>query len=163
MNCFEARSEFVSFWHGALQAERRGDFLAHLRGCSKCDRAFRAFALTAPMLYPIEAAGETSEDSAAIDVSGGPRAGVARTAEILRRASVYRLSPRRREAGWRAVAGGLSAVAAAILVAYLSVAAPSQTLDDAISASMSSAADPNSEFLGQQMPQLLQTNGDLVS
>jgi predicted anti-sigma-YlaC factor YlaD len=52
MNCFETRKEFVSFWRGALDGERRQMLLSHLKGCSKCDRAFRAFALTAPMLHP---------------------------------------------------------------------------------------------------------------
>lgn len=51
MNCFEARQDFVSFWRSMLDGERRRALLAHLKGCSKCDRAFRAFALTAPMLH----------------------------------------------------------------------------------------------------------------
>lgn len=51
MNCFEARQDFVGFWQQALEGERRRELLAHLKGCSKCDRAFRAFALTAPMLH----------------------------------------------------------------------------------------------------------------
>jgi hypothetical protein len=160
MNCFEARSEFVNFWQRALHAERRGDFLTHLKSCPRCDRAFRAFALTAPMLYPGEAAGAASDSSAAIDLSVGSRTGAVRTAEILRRASVHRLRPQRNQGSWRAIAGGVSAAAAAVIIAYFSVAAPPQTWDDAISASTSSAAE--SEFLGQPMPQLPQANGDIV-
>ena len=42
MNCFEARQDFVGFWQRALDGERRRELLAHFKGCSKCDRAFRA-------------------------------------------------------------------------------------------------------------------------
>ena len=49
MNCFQARQEFVSFWRGELDGERRRVLLAHLAQCARCDKAFRAFALTAPL------------------------------------------------------------------------------------------------------------------
>ncbi|MBV8358246.1 MAG: hypothetical protein JO189_09970, partial [Deltaproteobacteria bacterium] len=51
MNCFEARSDFVAFWQKTLAHERQGQLLMHLRGCATCDRSFRTFALTAPVLY----------------------------------------------------------------------------------------------------------------
>jgi len=51
MNCFEAKSDFVAFWQKALANERRVHLLTHLHGCATCDRAFRTFALTAPVLY----------------------------------------------------------------------------------------------------------------
>src|SRR5271168_524959 len=51
MNCFEARQEFPALWRKTLPAERRAELLAHLKGCEKCDHAFRVFALTAPVLY----------------------------------------------------------------------------------------------------------------
>ncbi len=38
-------------WRKTLTAERRGELLAHLKGCEKCDHAFRVFALTAPVLH----------------------------------------------------------------------------------------------------------------
>jgi hypothetical protein len=51
MNCFEARSDFVAFWQKTLTHERRAQLLMHLRECVTCDRSFRTFALTAPVLY----------------------------------------------------------------------------------------------------------------
>jgi hypothetical protein len=51
MNCFEARQEFPALWRKTLTPERRTDLLAHLKGCEKCDHAFRLFALTAPVLH----------------------------------------------------------------------------------------------------------------
>lgn len=51
MNCLQARQQFVAFWRKSLAAEARRDFLAHLTECGACDQAFRAFALTAPVLY----------------------------------------------------------------------------------------------------------------
>jgi anti-sigma factor RsiW len=162
MNCFETRSEFANFWRGALQAERRREFLGHLKGCSKCDAAFRAFALTAPMLYPAQTAAATGGSSTVMDLGEEPRISPSRTEEILRRASVYRLRPRSRARNWGAVASAVSSVAAAILIAYFSVATPTQTLDDALSAAVPVAAQSGSDFLGQQMPELPPNNGDLA-
>ncbi len=51
MNCFEARQEFSALWRKTATAERRSELLAHLKGCEKCDHAFRVFALTAPVLH----------------------------------------------------------------------------------------------------------------
>jgi predicted anti-sigma-YlaC factor YlaD len=51
MNCFEARNDFVAFWQKSLSDGRRAQLLMHLRGCAACDRSFRNFALTAPVLY----------------------------------------------------------------------------------------------------------------
>lgn len=51
MNCFEARKEFRSFWRRVLAPDERAAFTAHLSGCAKCDRSFRVFALSAPVLH----------------------------------------------------------------------------------------------------------------
>jgi hypothetical protein len=51
MNCFEARKEFASFWRRTLPTAERAAFIAHLRGCARCDRAFRVFALSAPVIH----------------------------------------------------------------------------------------------------------------
>jgi len=51
MNCFEARKEFGAFWRRTLELETRASFVSHLGGCTKCDRSFRTFALSAPVLH----------------------------------------------------------------------------------------------------------------
>lgn len=154
MNCFEARPQFVAFWRGTLDTESRGDLIAHLKTCSKCDRAFRQFALSAPMLHPKDALADTSGSAArAVNIGVVPRADATRAAEILRRASVYRLEPRGQARSWRGFAAGLSAVAAAVLLAYFSVAAPPQSFDDALTAAQSSTQS-TSELFGQPMPEI---------
>src|SRR5260370_14427185 len=100
MNCFETRQEFVSFWRGALDGERRQNLLSHLKGCPKCDRAFRAFALTAPMLHTrgeaADAIVRATPDSAPqsidlpINMNAARRADAHRAAQRHHRASVYR-------------------------------------------------------------------------
>jgi hypothetical protein len=190
MNCFEARQDFVSFWQSALDGERRRELLAHLKGCAKCDRAFRAFALTAPMLHlkGVAVAGEDRISATPhtapqdvpratphaaqnvpidmpVDMSGVRRADAPRVAEILRRASVYRLAERRPSRPWRDAAAGLSAVAAAVLLAYFSVAAPSQSFDEALTNSDSvseTVAQPDTDFLGQQVPSMPAVSNDLA-
>lgn len=190
MNCFEARQDFVGFWRRTLDEERRRALLAHLKGCLKCDRAFRAFALTAPMLHSgggaTAAEGEigasahaapqdgspTASDvaprnsqSTPIDMNGVRSADARRAAEILRRASVHRLAGQRPLRQWRDAAAGLSAVAAAVLLAYLSVAAPAQSFDDALVSPDSiseTAVQPDTDFLGQQIPVIPAVSGDLA-
>jgi hypothetical protein len=51
MNCFEAKNDFIALWQKKLGHQRRSQLLAHLHGCATCDRSFRIFALTAPVLY----------------------------------------------------------------------------------------------------------------
>jgi hypothetical protein len=186
MNCFEARQDFVGFWQRALDGERRRELLVHFEGCAKCDRAFRAFALTAPMLHSKGAVADEAvaggdrisatphveqstprhaSSSMPIDMNGMRRADARRAAEILRRASVYRLAERRPSRQWRDAAAGLSAVVAAVLLAYFSVAAPSQSFDDALISPDSiseTAAQPDTDFLGQQMPSMPAASSDLA-
>ncbi len=170
MNCFEARPQFVDLWRSRLDAARRRALLAHLKECAKCDRAFRAFALTAPMLHPRDAgadgragAVDTVADAAAsaartsaapIELLRAPRTDAARTAEIIRRAAVYRLRPRSAPRTWGSVAGALSAVAAAMLLAYVSVAGPPQSLDEALTATQQVTTPSNVQFFGQPMPEI---------
>ncbi len=180
MNCFEARQDFVGFWQGALDGERRRELLGHLKGCAKCDRAFRAFALTAPMLHAAGAwpdkAGISAPHAAQnvpqsvrsdmpIDINGVRRADAHRAAEILRHASVYRLADSRQSHQWRNAAAGLSAAAAAVLLAYFSVAAPYQSFDEALvnsDAISETAAQPDTDFLGQQIPSMPVGSNDLA-
>jgi hypothetical protein len=184
MNCFEARQDFVSFWRGALAGERRSDLLAHLKGCAKCDRAFRTFTLTAPMLHSGGAAAteptsgaphrapyaapqvsRSAAINAPIDLSGVRSANADRAAEILRRASVYQFAERRSSRAWRDAAAGLSAVVAAVLLIYFSMAVPSQSFDDLLANPDSiseTAAQSDTDFLGQQIPSMPAVSTDLV-
>jgi len=191
MNCFEARQDFMRFWQSALDGERRRDLLAHLKGCSKCDRAFRAFALTAPMLHggSVAAAGSAFRPASegrsdtmpqefsppeighpdladvAFDVHGLRSADARRAAEILQRASVYRLAARRPLRPWRDAAAGLSAMAAVVLLLYFSLATPSQSFDDFLATpdSISEAAtQPDTDFLGQQLAPIPAMSNDIA-
>jgi hypothetical protein len=180
MNCFEARPQFVDLWRGTPDAERRAALLAHVKECAKCDRAFRTFALTAPMLHPrcaIEGSQTPTTDR--VQTSDGPtrqdnvlrlsaarkaRTDAARAAEIMRRAAVYR--PGSQSAAvyrpgsqstarnWGGVAGALSMVAAAVLLAYVSVAGPPQSLSDALMATQQLTTPASTQFLGQPMPKI---------
>jgi len=63
MTCFEARKEFPAFWRHTMPSGSRGSLADHLQGCAQCDRAFRAFALSAPVLHSKPAAEETPPTS----------------------------------------------------------------------------------------------------
>jgi hypothetical protein len=175
MNCFETRQEFVSFWRGALDGERRQNLLSHLKGCPKCDRAFRAFALTAPMLHPrgeaadaiVRATPDTAPQSIdrPINMNGARRADAQRAAEILHRASVYRIAQRRPMHQWREAVAAFSAVAAAVLVIYFSLATPPMSFDDVLTPPDSvseTVPQSNTDFLGQQMPSMPAVSSDLA-
>ena len=51
MNCFDARAEFGAFWRRAMPTEERARLVEHLKTCARCDRAFRVFALSAPVIH----------------------------------------------------------------------------------------------------------------
>jgi hypothetical protein len=51
MNCFEAQKMFAPFWRRTLSVTDRAAFSDHLGACQRCDRAFRVFALSAPVLH----------------------------------------------------------------------------------------------------------------
>ncbi|HLK85705.1 MAG TPA: zf-HC2 domain-containing protein [Candidatus Binataceae bacterium] len=166
MNCFQARQEFIGFWRGELDAERRRALLAHLTQCARCDKAFRAFALTAPLLHargeaaPAAAANRGAQASPApvpVRLDAVRRTDARRTAEILRHASAYRRAEGRPHYHWRELAAGLSAMAAAMLLMYFSIAAPVQSFDEAVSNSdliSETAVQPDNDLLGQQIPSL---------
>jgi hypothetical protein len=71
MNCFEARNDFVAFWQKTLADHHRAQLLAHLRGCATCDRSFRTFALTAPVLYSATEPDWSSGPPRPIDLDAG--------------------------------------------------------------------------------------------
>jgi putative zinc finger protein len=51
MNCFEARKEFAAFWRRTMPSAERAQLVEHLKTCAQCDRSFRVFALSAPVVH----------------------------------------------------------------------------------------------------------------
>ncbi|HUO05442.1 MAG TPA: hypothetical protein VMU16_09620 [Candidatus Binataceae bacterium] len=122
MNCFETRNEFAALWRKTATPDRRAELLEHLRGCDKCDHAFRLFALTAPVLHSDDVPAAPASGSACREYPFDSPA--RRVVPIARRTAV---APR-----WMAVA------AAALLMlsgtaAYLSARMPAESLSDALS------------------------------
>ena len=117
MNCFEARQDFRSFWRNELAPERRAAFLAHLAECSKCDGAFRTFALTAPVFH-----------SDAEPASSG--AVGRRMPASTREGRAYR--EMRRSSPWLSIAAVLAMLITGASAAYFSVDTPTETLSQAI-------------------------------
>jgi hypothetical protein len=117
MNCFEVRQEFPAMWRKTATAEHRAALTAHLGECSKCDHAFRVFALTAPVLH------SPSEPAGRIDAHRSQ-------AEARRGALVSRGSrqPRR----MLAMCAGVMAIFVAGMAAYLSVTVPVSSYSDEI-------------------------------
>ena len=60
MYCLEARKQFPAFWRRTMASVARASLIEHLRECAVCDRSFRSFALTAPVVHS-----ETTSDTAA--------------------------------------------------------------------------------------------------
>jgi anti-sigma factor RsiW len=118
MNCFEARQDFRSFWRKELAPERRVAFVAHLAQCSKCDAAFRTFALTAPVFHS-----DAEPDRSASTARRMP-------ASARREGGAYR-EPRGASA-WISIAAVLALFVTGAGAAYFSVEAPTETLSEAI-------------------------------
>ena len=115
MNCFQARQDFQGFWRKELAPERRADFSAHLRGCRKCDEAFRIFALTAPVLHShVEPSRPASIQRIAFAARGESR------------------SYRNIASPWMSIAAVLALFITGASAAYYSVATTPQTLSEAI-------------------------------
>jgi hypothetical protein len=121
INCFEARQEFPAFWRRELAPERRAALVNHLAGCAKCDRAFRNFALGAPVLHSV---GEPPQRPGA-ERPGGRDARARRSAGVLRGEFI----PRR----GLAMSAAAMVLIAASLAAYFSVTTPVDTLNDELS------------------------------
>ncbi len=122
MNCFEARHEFEAVWRHAIAPERSAEMQAHLKSCQKCDHAFRVFALTAPVLH--SAVEPASRRDAA------PPMRQVRAGRAWRAGGVTRRESRRQ---WFAMCAAVTVFVAASLVAYLSVTAPVESLNDELS------------------------------
>jgi hypothetical protein len=152
MNCFEARQEFPGLWRKSLTAERRGELLAHLKGCEKCDHAFRVFALTAPVLY-----GEMNQQASRVSqperrefsLADRPRRFASVTREVSR--------PNR----WVSMAAAAAIFVFATSAAYLSTRAPIESIGDELSVPESSMT---SETTGDPLaPEMPLTESDLAS
>lgn len=139
MNCFEARQDFRSFWRKELAPERRAAFLAHLSECSKCDGAFRTFALTAPVFHSDAEPDRSSATAPRIPASAR------------REARAYRAT--RRSSAWLSIAAAAALFITGASAAYFSVETPDETLSDAIH-----RPSPFVELVSADLPQ---ANSDL--
>jgi hypothetical protein len=119
MNCFEARQDFRPFWKKELEPQRRAALVQHLRECAKCDAAFRAFALSAPVLHSDAEPDRTAHISRSRESMRSRRVG-----------GVFR-EPRRATA-WLSMAATVLLLLTGVSAAYLSVESPAQTLSEAI-------------------------------
>jgi Putative zinc-finger len=151
MNCFEARQEFSALWRKTLTAERRTELLAHLKGCEKCDHAFRVFALTAPVLHgemEQQASRVSQQERREFSLADRPRR-FASTREVSR--------PNR----WLSMAAAAAIFVFATSAAYLSTRAPNESIGDELSAP---EASMTSETTGDPLaPEMPLTESDLAS
>lgn len=153
MNCFEARKEFPSFWRRTLTPTERTAFLAHVGRCARCDRAFRVFALTAPVLHG-DSAPRVPMGVAQVSVATHESSPYARRVPVptfRHGAPVTPVVPRASRTVWAAAA----LAAAALFVLYIAAATPGQTLEDAITGedpvSDLSTANPESSVFGDAL------------
>lgn len=151
MNCFEARKEFPSFWRRTLTTEERAAFLAHVGRCARCDRAFRVFALTAPVLHGDSESREPLPLAQASVATLEPSRFARRDPAITSRrgATVTRsaVMPRASRTVWASAALAV----AALFAVYVAAPTPGQTLEDAITedpVSDLSTATPESAAFG---------------
>ena len=145
MNCFEARSDFVAFWQKTLTHERRAQLLMHLSGCVTCDRSFRSFALTAPVLY----------SAAQPDLNSGAARQIGLNVNEFNLSSAPSNAERR--SNTRTLSRLLPAfvMAAAATIALYFAAPPHMTFEDAIAADNSNTevtSYPSTDsFFGQEL------------
>ena len=152
MNCFESRQEFPALWRKTLTAERRVELLAHLKGCEKCDHAFRIFALTAPVLH-----GEMEQP--AQPISRPARREFSLADRPRRFASVTREVSRQNR--WLPMAAAAAIFVFATSAAYFSTRAPIESIGEELSVPESSlTSDTTGDPLAPEMPQ---TESDLAS
>jgi hypothetical protein len=151
MNCFEARQEFPALWRKTATAERRADLLAHLKGCDKCDHAFRIFALTAPVLYGDmeQQASRAMPARREFSLADRPRRFASVTREVSR--------PNR----WLPMAAAAAIFVFATSAAYLSTRTPNESLGEALSVpELSLTPETAGDPLAPEMPL---TESDLAS
>ena len=147
MNCFEARQEFSALWRKTATAERRAALIAHLKGCEKCDHAFRVFALTAPVLHG------AMEPPNLIPASRPARREFSLADRPRRFASVSREISTSRPNRWISTAAAAAILVFAGSAAYLSTHVPSETVGDELSIpDQSTNADTAGDPLAPEMP-----------
>jgi hypothetical protein len=152
MNCFEARQEFPALWRKTATAERRGDLLAHLKGCEKCDHAFRIFALTAPVLH-----GEMEQQSSQVPQPARREFSLADRPARFASASREVSRPSR----WLPMAAAAAIFVFATSAAYLSTRSPRESLGEELSVPETSMT---SETTGDPLaPEMPVTESDLAS
>jgi hypothetical protein len=152
MNCFESRQEFPALWRKTLTAERRVELLAHLKGCEKCDHAFRIFALTAPVLH-----GEMEQP--APPMSRPARREFSLADRPQRFASATREVSRQNR--WLPMAAAAAIFVFATSAAYFSTRVPPESIGEELSVPESSmTSETTSDPLAPEMPQ---TESDLAS
>lgn len=139
-------------WRKTLTAERRGELLAHLKGCEKCDHAFRVFALTAPVLhseierYPARVSRPARREFSLAD---RPRRFASASREVSR--------PSR----WIPMAAAAAIFVFATSAAYLSARVPDESIGEALSVPEASMTSENTgDPLAPEMPL---TESDLAS
>ncbi|HZC46031.1 MAG TPA: zf-HC2 domain-containing protein, partial [Candidatus Acidoferrum sp.] len=151
MNCFEARQEFPALWRKTLASEQRAELVAHLKGCEKCDHAFRFFALTAPVLHG-EMEQQTARDSRPA------RREFSLTDRPRRFASAPPEAPRQRRLMQMAAAAAIFVFASS--AAYLSARVPDESIGQAFSLPDTSMS---SETTGDPLaPEMPQTESDIA-
>lgn len=144
MNCFEARQEFPALWRKTLAPARRVELVAHLKGCEKCDHAFRVFALTAPVLHGEmeQSAGQAARPARReFSLADRPRRFASVTREVSR--------PNR----WIPMAAAAAIFLFATSAAYLSVRVPDESVGEVLSVPESSMiAENTGDPLAPEMP-----------
>ena len=121
INCFEARQEFPAFWRRDLPAGRRVALASHRDGCAKCDRAFRNFAVSAPVLHSVgEPPARTLAEGQSTRGTRARRSGGVVRGEFVPRRGL-------------AMSAAALVLLAASLAAYFSVTTPVGTLNDELS------------------------------
>jgi hypothetical protein len=127
MSCLEARKEFPRYWRRAMSEAARLRLVEHLRDCPRCDRAFRTFALSAPVIHSTIAA----------DVLDSvPRAPLDLVRR--RRSIISRGEPRQT---WRTAALAAALLVAAGLTAWSSAQSPTPNFVESV-VGESSEVDP---------------------
>jgi len=135
MNCFEVRKNFVNFWRRELATDQRTTFVTHLRDCTRCDRAFRIFAISAPVLQQDEDRSNLMVPRLYDPAPSVPGSGAVARDEADRR---HR---------WVAASAALATVAAASFAAYLSVTTPVRSLVDELTES----EEPATQLFGSEL------------